>query len=470
MPAPTNISATTATDLVSLPASVSQNVHDSGTTYTVWYRFTPPSDMMLGIWGFGDLVGYSPILNIYTGPESAPVLTDVFGADNVPAQIMITGGTEYFFEFVRNSTTVSPAVLLIEAEQFSQQSASSGSIFINDDTDGFPAVFLDSTTGNPIRFVDCIAGENGNILLDGTTLLSEASSGDVVLYDSQFNEIARISNPFSGSYLEPYVGTNKSNGFYVGYPGTGGTTSKVAFVSNAGVVGSTWDLGVTGLKGLNPNDAETILYYGSNTGSNASIKRWDLINDVALSDLVVEGATEIYGRDLLVLDDDTIIGFFKLAASSFAARRYDTSGNLLNTYTVSGSTATNDNRITLDLNDTTHFWMWIKIAGGISRFDRVVTSSGSIDLTFTAVQYEAGLYQAAATTSPLARFGHSESCPFLITSTTSSGRNTTSGLYTLTTTGTTTGSTTIDSVLNTAGTQVQVQIVWFAESGDIIDK
>lgn len=50
MPAPPNTTALTAIDLGAFPASLTQDVHDAGTTYTVWYRFTAPADGVVA-WG-----------------------------------------------------------------------------------------------------------------------------------------------------------------------------------------------------------------------------------------------------------------------------------------------------------------------------------------------------------------------------------------------------------------------------------
>src|SRR5688500_16232274 len=104
MPAPTNTSATTATDLGTLPASVSQNVHDSGTTYEVWHKFTAPAGVtVVGVFGFGDLTTYRPTIRPYNGPAGAPTALLSIGAENKPIQFPVTPGTEYFLKCTPNA-------------------------------------------------------------------------------------------------------------------------------------------------------------------------------------------------------------------------------------------------------------------------------------------------------------------------------------------------------------------------------
>jgi hypothetical protein len=71
MPAPTNTSFATATDLGTLSASTltaSLRVDDSGTAYTVYFTFVAASDgVAAGALAFGDLVTYQPFLQPMKG-------------------------------------------------------------------------------------------------------------------------------------------------------------------------------------------------------------------------------------------------------------------------------------------------------------------------------------------------------------------------------------------------------------------
>src|SRR6266699_906565 len=97
MPAPTNISALTATPLVTLPATATQTVDFAGTTYTVWYSFIAPADcVVIGAFAFGDLTVYKPTIFPYSGPASAPVSVLGIAAQNFPIQFPVTAEQTYY--------------------------------------------------------------------------------------------------------------------------------------------------------------------------------------------------------------------------------------------------------------------------------------------------------------------------------------------------------------------------------------
>src|SRR6187431_966759 len=117
MAAPTNVSALTSTDLGTLPASVTQTVDDAGTTYTVWYSYTPAADGVVSLFGYGDASVYKPDTRVFLGPASAPVnYLNVAAGDNQPVLFPVTGGVEYFIRFQKNAGNSTPAVLTIEAQ------------------------------------------------------------------------------------------------------------------------------------------------------------------------------------------------------------------------------------------------------------------------------------------------------------------------------------------------------------------
>src|SRR5690349_6391065 len=101
MSAPTNTSASSAIDLGTLPASVTQNVFDAGTTYQVWYFYTAqPNDTVLSLWGYSSNFpvvasnDYFVETYVYTGPASLPVLlTSNAGRAQRPMQLPVTPGT-----------------------------------------------------------------------------------------------------------------------------------------------------------------------------------------------------------------------------------------------------------------------------------------------------------------------------------------------------------------------------------------
>ena len=79
------------------------------------------------------------------------------------------------------------------------------------------------------------------------------------------------------------ISTNLKDRFYAG-----GSDTIYRF-DKSGIIAGTWSIGAGGsLNGLAPSLDESILYYtrtGTGTGSELPVKRWDLVNNVALSDL-----------------------------------------------------------------------------------------------------------------------------------------------------------------------------------------
>jgi len=221
------------------------------------------------------------------------------------------------------------------------------------------------------------------------------------------------------------IRSNRSSTFYVGKPVdvANANHASVTTVTSAGAFGATtWNLPAAGLTGLAPSVNETILYVaGQSVTVNSPVKRWDLVNSVFLaSDLAAGIATyrTANGSGLLVLTDDTILVLYESTTSSTApfVNRYDPStpgGSPLNTYTLTGSLST-DTRIASAVDDPNSFWIWTKVTGGINRFTNIKVSDGSTLTTFDVAQFELGKYASAASATPTARFGASESCPFLI--------------------------------------------------------
>jgi hypothetical protein len=88
---PTNTTFLTATELGSLPASTSQNVHDSGTTYEVFHKFTAPAGaVVVGVFARGDLSVYRPTVRVYVGPAASPIQILGIAALNKALQFPVT--------------------------------------------------------------------------------------------------------------------------------------------------------------------------------------------------------------------------------------------------------------------------------------------------------------------------------------------------------------------------------------------
>lgn len=418
MPAPTNISFATATDLgTTLPVTVTQRVDDSGTTYTVYYSYTaqasdPP---VIGIFGFGDLSVYTPGLSVYIGPVGSPTL--FIGATvNKPIQMLVTPGTTYFFKIqpfgMLNPT---PANLTLNVQRFPQSAGFPiGSIAVNDDSEGFPIAVLDAATAAPLYFVsDNSASEAAAVTTSGTVAIGNDSGtapNEVRIYNAALQRIATITLP----HHVRCITSNMSNRFYMNEFGTGHIW---AYDVHGNFV-NLWTVPDTDNVSLAVTHGDTVLYYAS-LGVNTPIKRFDLVNNVALTNLAAGRATYTIERSsMLCLSDGSIIAaYYGGSGNDVSVRRYDSTGTILNTYAMGNSNA--DVRLAMAIDDPVSFWIWTKdVSGGfstgVSTFRNVQASNGAILKTVSAVEFETGVYVPAATATP-ARFGHSESCDFWIT-------------------------------------------------------
>lgn len=410
--APPNLTALTAIDVGATPVSYTQSVHDAGVTYTVWLRHTASlSDSVIGIWAYGDsLTPYQPFVRMYTGPAAAPVLYNNFGTSsrNKPLRITVTPGTIYYFEIVTNSGNPTPANLNFSILSGPNSAHTAGDIFITDDIDGdlFPATIISRVDGSVLGHVPGFAaGEQGDILSNGYIAHTDLTTNTVRGYNNGFvfdNAIGALSS-FS------IIRTNRVlDVFYI----TDGFNGAVA--NNLGNITSTFILGTANPpESIASNNAGTILYWTTDN-AGAAIGRWDIPGVAALSDLVA-GVVGYRPSDILVLTDDSIVvGYWNDSTNDYFIRRYDSTGATLNTYSVGLIfVGVGPPRLGYAVEDA-NFWAFYHTALGIPHYRRYRASDGAILTDVGITEYTGGVYDAAATLTPLARFGASSSCPIIV--------------------------------------------------------
>lgn len=420
--APTNQTACTALNLRPMGVTQFQDVHDNGVTFSVWYYITAEEgDVVFDVFGRGSgiISGYRPGISIWTGPDCNNLshyldINTGNSVNPVPTQFPVNPGQTYWVLVTTNSPTVSPANLEITARLAPQSTAPRGSILVPDDTDGFAAAILSATTGEPIRFkYPFPAGESAYILENGYILTEDRSNGNVVLFAPDLTLVSTI--PFVISSSGGGI-SGRGDKFYVARDI--GATDEVKTVNIDGTFGpTTWVTSGT-------NDAiavsldHSVLFIGPTSGN---IKRWDLINDVALPDLPGTAPPSGWNRSrqMLVLADGTLlVSHFLVGGSSYTIKRFNSStGALLNSYPFTGLVVglIRDNQIALSLDDPNSFMVWLKVSQGLSQFKEIRTSDGVVlNSTPPVVQYESGVYQVNSPDTPTQWFGHSESCPFVI--------------------------------------------------------
>lgn len=305
-----------------------------------------------------------------------------------------------------------------------------GSLFMQGQDTGFPLSTDDvsrvysSVDGSTLMDIpssdfDRSDGASPKVLSNGINAvgLYGADPHTVVIRDSALSiiasvDIASILNANAGNYNFQAIGDNWVDRFYVGGPGGGATPAKFGTVSSAGVIGGmSWQLPVAGLVRLAPNKAETIAYHqGQSSSRNTEIKRWDLVNNVALSDLAARVWTDTSDftigmgvTGILVLEDDTIlVGYFRRSVSnpatdSFFVRRYSTAGATLNTYTISTADITQAFTMAKSADNLTSFWIMRGQDGTSTSMREIRISDGAIlnDLPITlpsgSFHYQSGI-------------------------------------------------------------------------------
>jgi hypothetical protein len=414
---PANTTFATAVSISSLPFSVTQSdINDAGTNFTVYYKFTAPlGARVIGAWGFSGNIGagYRPTIKPYLGPAGAPTQVLGIASQNKPIQFPVVAGNEYFLEFVKNINTAGPEHIDVSVLAHSEVAITNGDIVIYDDTAGFPIAIMkvgsDNVVDTFITDAD-VSGEPGDITTHGIMCGLDSSSNIKVLA-RDFTSIGTLVPPAGTPRIRTCRGRSV---FYVGFSNNPSNVVVKTVTEAAAFGATTFTLtGHTTLDSLAANNTETILYYAE-TGAGEQIRRWDLLLNSAMSDLVA-GTAGYRILDILYLADDTIIAnLYNSATKDVLPKRYNTSGTLLNTYALGAQTASTIPRMAYALDDPTSFWIMTHTNTGTSIIRNVRCSDGVVLTTRNYAEYEGGQLEAAETATPAARFGNSFSCPIFI--------------------------------------------------------
>lgn len=413
---PNQLMITAATITLPFSVTVNDSLATDNAPAELWYKYVPvASDIEISIFPFQSLA-VLPAVAVFAGvvfyaPDPWPLNGGGAYAFGVPYQVPCAVGQAIYVRL----RPISGTTTTLDIESFVPSATAVGDILVPDDSDGFSAAVLGSTTGLPKTFIYPFrAGEGGDVLPVSGIVIAGGIDSTVSTYSADLGTVL-------GSYVSPFVSaqlisirTNQDDAFYVGWPGALVHAQVHVLDIHALLVATIGPFATTGLKGAAPNRAETILYYHGQTGAGNAVQRWDIVNNVALTDLAPTIATYFANRPLLVLADDTILMTYARVAPSVDTfvRRYDATGTVLNTYNF-GTTNRQDFQLASALDDPTSFWVWLKLLDGISRFSNLRTADGAVLTTFDVVQFEEGVYQATPTATPV-RYGHSESCPFLL--------------------------------------------------------
>ncbi len=422
---PTNIDPTTATT-VTLDSAFFQDTLTAGSATTTWTKCVATADEDWTAIAFGVFGGtYLPLVTVFEGlanAQSNTPLLNLSSQTNRPIQFPVTSGQTYYFQNLRNGA-VTPATLIASVVRMLDLTIDVGTICINDDAVGYPLVFVERIQGYPIGALQgAPAGEAVDCLPSGiAALLNDDDTGDTLT----LVQGTTILGDFNlGGESFDRVSSDQDQTFYVGSHRNSGTNlGQIITISDAGVIGPTsWDLPQTGMQSIGVNAAGTLAYYCTSNANNQAIRRFDLANNVALTNLVAGIANYAAGKDIIVMADNTILVAYAKGSATIDVKlvQYATDGSVvLSTSFGSNFSRTGDVRLARAI-EAGHVWVWVHLATpfGFDQFYRVRLSDGAVVETVpnsgdSSVEYETGQYQPVATNTPV-RSGHSESCGFYI--------------------------------------------------------
>jgi hypothetical protein len=423
MPPPTNVSAATAVEFGPLPASVTQDVNDAGTTYTVWYRYTAQiGDGVIGFYAYGDASTYQVRTKVWTGSAAAPVAWLGYNAVsslNDALQIPVEAGGIYYFELSSWNGNVSPAVLTLLAARAPALTPTVGQIGINTETDGYPCVFLDATTAAVQRFVYPFPnGEYGAALPTGHLCVEDKYADTVSVYHSGGTGAlvaTVVLGSASSSQPSIVVGSNRTNLFYLGNSQPASTSQLHTLTPTGTLSGVLWTVPVTPLQALAVNPANTILYYAA-YASASPIYAYDLVGAAPLANLAAGLTDYLVMPDLFVLADGSILAAYVRNVTTNPAcvvKRYSAAGATLNTYNFNFASTTTV-RLACALDDPDSFWLKRHRTGGQVTYYHLRVSDGAELSSATGAEFNSGVSSYNFPLDGAVHYGNAASCPFWI--------------------------------------------------------
>lgn len=419
---PTNTTATTALVITSFPFSTTQDAHDAGRTFDLWYKHTCVENrvILFGVNITTAPAAYAPDLNMYTPAFSTLVLNQAVSGQ--PIQFRLVVGQTYWFQAVANSTTVTPAICVTEANVFTDIGFGSGDLLISADNEEKTTVVVrpnsiaapgEITTAAVMKYVETFAvGGVCDILTSGILAHENTNAAvptDVNIYDTTLALVTTTTVPGSGNSIRSIAASKPSDRFYVAKGATSDTTV-VSTVSTIGAIGATTyvlpAIASRFVKAIYPNSGETILYYAYDNAANSEIRRWDLTLNTAMSNLTSTVAS-YSPLQIIVLGDDTILASYRAFSTTNAGllRRYSTTGSTLNSMFIAVGP-----EIATAVDDPTSFWYMI-----FSTVDNTRHYVNVASATFATISDSVGMtFGDRLGDSPYFEFGAPATCPLVV--------------------------------------------------------
>lgn len=431
---PASASSVGAIDISSLPFNQTIDMVVDGFPFDVWFKHTGGSDYNLGIWGFGDLVSFSPRVFVYEDDAETrfPQVGSV-DAVNIPLQIPFEAAITRYFRFQPNGFVGASAPLIVNAQRSPNETIPLGSICVPDDHAVTPAGFklgifsaIDGDDYHVLNFKNFPAGESGDILDNGMILMADEDDNSIKGFNADYSHAFTIaSRPMASTFgcIRQCRGTQRWWILYI----NGGTTYRVKFITDAGVEGPDHQVSTVASAEdpycLAVNNDESILYYGEATAGGDSIKSFNLATNTLIGTFATAPGANYKVADLLVLSDGSIVAYWaSIVDDNILVRQYNAAGTILTTKDLGNGfvyPSSIRGRMAYSLDDPDTVWVWVHPAlpmPGTSKFMEIELATGNILKTILQQEYEIGEYNSAANATP-ERFGASFSCPFWVATT-----------------------------------------------------
>lgn len=431
---PLNLTPAAATVISSLPYEV--NLPE---TYNLpfWLRYTPqPGDRYLGAWNFGGLGAYEPTTYIWTGDgtiEWPDASWQTIGV-NVPLQTPLVVGQTIYLEARTNFGAAFASLDVSILPEPNTPAPIGGAFFVTDDSPGYGAALISASDGHVYQFKypGYPASDIGTNLVEGSKrilLVSDLVGDDpslflneIYIYDADLSLVTTLAR---GSDGIDGCTSNKVDTFYLDFNPSGAVDHYVKRLSEDGVLDSTIIGPITGTTvttamAMAVSPDESILYYQRSGNNLGAIRQWDLVNNVALADLIASpgaGWFMLGAGCLITLPDGSLIGGFDqfLSGAGGFLRRYAPDGTVLWSFDVGAlGIDYHGAKLSYGANWPDDIWFVAHFTGGHSQFFNLATADGSTIDAFTAPTFSIGTYDPVESATPEARFGPAPSCMFVM--------------------------------------------------------
>lgn len=426
---PTNVSPETATEILSTPYQVTQDPLNLVTP--LWFKKIGDANDNNAISVFGGVSAGSGNYNPRISHLREVAANDytVFRSNitaKVAIDIVAIGTTYYFYANTSSSVGAASTRGLVfnvrSGPAYTSVSANEGNLLISPDSSNSFGAIIDKDTGEITYIQDIVISETGAVNNDGVVCFDEQLGTNVKIYNPNLNLLTTVTG-VKFSITTAAVDTDGTD-FFIAAP-VSAVLFRLSKVSPTGVILDTWD--ITTLPGeispsylaLSPDGS--ILYYceaGEFGSAGFGIHRWDLVNDVALSDLVA-GEVNKYFKNIYIQTSsgNLITQVQDVSLSLFEVRVYSAAGALLNTFnpttTLLGSVFLD--HIALTRNELSYH-VWFQ-DGTFSEFRQYSIAAGALEFTTPPVPIFTGGVSVESFTDvdePDYYYGADDSCPLVV--------------------------------------------------------